>query len=425
MIEVTRTWFRAAFGWFVAIAAVLTAVLFFFVALLVTAQTTGSALLSYAVATLVAIGCATGLARLSVWLRGSRSKLTAYVCLAVSLPLAAGLSWAWFGAPAIYTPLPDSPAARYWDLPTGSRIAYVRAAGTVTRPEPVLLVHGGPGAPAGRDDEFAERLAGAGFAVYNYQQVGAGRSSRLDPREYTVARHVADLDAIRQQLRAPKVVLIGSSWGGELIAHYLAAHPDTVAKAVVASPGAMSDDSVSDGSLTPTGRTDQDSRLAAHTRFAATYFLGQAGGLPAAGTLMSDQTADGLYQQFVRSLNMSSGCPDAAAVERPADATAGYGLWVNIATAASASRAADPRPALRHNRTPVLVLRAQCDYLRWEVTREYRDTFPRATMLTVNGAGHSVLADKPAETGTAVAAFLTGEPLPAKPYTAAETPWRR
>ncbi|MEU8228555.1 alpha/beta hydrolase [Actinoplanes sp. NPDC048967] len=424
MIRVTRVRLRAAFGWFVAIAAVVTAVVLFFVALLVTAQTTGNALLSYAGAGLAAIMGATVLARWSVRLRDSRSGLTAGVCLATSLLLAAGVSWAWFGAPATYTPFPGSPAVRYWDLPTGSRIAYVRTAGTVTHPEPVLLVHGGPGAPAGNSDEFAERLAGAGFAVYNYQQVGAGQSSRLDPREYTVARHVADLDAIRQQLGAPKTVLIGSSWGGELIAHYLAAHPDTVAKAVVASPGAMWDNSFSDGSLTPTGRTDQYRRLAAHTRFAATFFLGQVGGLPAARTLLSDHTADGLYQQFVRSLNMSSGCPDAAGVERPVDATAGYGLWVNIATSASASKAADPRPALRHNGTPVLVLRAECDYLRWEVTREYRDTFPRATMLTINGAGHSVLADKPAETGTAVAAFLTGRALPAEPYTGSDTPWR-
>jgi proline iminopeptidase len=314
---------------------------------------------------------------------------------------------------------------QYWDLPTGSRIAYVRTAGNVTHTEPVLLVHGGPGAPANNNDDFAERLAAAGFAVYNYQQVGAGQSSRLNPKEYTVARHVADLEAIRQKLASPKMVLIGSSWGGQLTAQYLAVHPDNVAKAIVASPGAMSSTSFSDGALTPNGKIDQSRQFAAHTRFAATYLLAQVGGLPAARTLMSDHTADGLYQQFVHSLTMSSGCPDAAEAERPADATAGYSLWVNIATLASASKAADPRPALRHNRTPVLVLRAQCDYLRWEVTREYRDTFPQATMLTIDAAGHTVLADKPAETGTAAVAFLTGKALPAKPYKAAETPWQR
>ncbi|MCS7482935.1 alpha/beta fold hydrolase [Umezawaea endophytica] len=419
--------FRVASAWLLAVVAVFIAVLLYFAALLVTAQTTENAPLSYVVATLVALVCAIGLARLSVRLRGghktSRKWLTEGVCLTVSLLLAAGLSWTWFGAPATYTPLPDSPAVQYWDLPTGSRIGYTRTAGTVTHAEPVLLVHGGPGAPSTTNDEFAGRLAAAGFAVYTYQQVGAGQSSRLDPKDYTIDRHIADLEAIRQKLAAPKVVLIGSSWGGQLTAHYMAAHPDNVAKAVVASPGAMSSDSFSDGSLTPTGNSDQSGQFAKHTRFAATFFLAQVGGLRAARTLMPADTADGLYQQFVHSLNMSAGCPDTAEADRSADSTAGYSLWVNVATLASASKAADPRPALRHNSTPVLVLRAQCDYLRWEVTREYRDTFPQSTMLTIDGAGHTALADKPAETGAAVAAFLTGESLPAKPYIAAEAPW--
>ncbi|WP_162185698.1 alpha/beta hydrolase [Lentzea aerocolonigenes] len=420
---------RMTFAWLIAGAAVFTAILLYFAVLLITAQTTENAVLSYVLATLTALVCATGFARLSVRLRGdhrrSRRRLTEGICLTISLLLAAGLSWAWFGAPTTSTPLPDSPAVQHWDLPTGSRIGYVRTAGKVTHPEPVLLVHGGPGAPTNASDEFAGRLAAAGFAVYAYQQVGAGQSSRLDPEEYTIARHVADLEAIRQKLAAPKMVLIGSSWGGQLTAQYLATHPDNVAKAVVASPGAMSSDSFTDGSLTPNGKSDQTGQFARHTRFAATYFLAQLGGFRAARTLMPTDTADGLYQQFVRSLNMSSGCPGVAEAARSIDATAGHSLWVNIATLASASKATDPRSALRHNRTPVLVLRAQCDYLRWEVTREYRDTFAQSTMLTIDDAGHTVLADKPGETGTAVAAFLTGEALPTKPYTAAEEPWQR
>jgi proline iminopeptidase len=404
-----------------AAAAVLLATPLFFVALLIAAQTTENAVLSYCAAALVAVLTAAGLARIG----NGRRRLTIGASAGLSLALSGGISWAWFGAPVAYTAMPDSPTVRYWDLPTGSRIAYVRIAGRVTHAEPVLLVHGGPGAPPTNNDVFAERLAAVGFAVYNYQQAGAGQSSRLDPSEYTVARHVADLDAIRQQLAAPKVVLIGSSWGGQLTAEYLAAHPDNVAKAIVASPGAMYSNSFSDGSLTPSGQTDQSNQFRAHKRFAATFFLSRLGGLRAAKTLMSDRTADGLYQQFVHSLDMSSGCQAGTEQTRSTEPPAGYSLWVNIATLASAEQSADPRPALRHNTTPLLVLRAQCDYLRWEVTREYRDTFPNAVLLAVNGAGHAVLAQKPEETSAAAIAFLTETALPTKPYTAAGEPWDR
>jgi pimeloyl-ACP methyl ester carboxylesterase len=67
----------------------------------------------------------------------------------------------------------------------------------------------------------------AGFDVYAYDQIGAGRSARLaDVKAYTVARHVADLEAIRTTIGAEKIVLIGNSWGGTLAANYLAAHPE-------------------------------------------------------------------------------------------------------------------------------------------------------------------------------------------------------
>jgi proline iminopeptidase len=81
-------------------------------------------------------------------------------------------------------------------------------------------------------------LADEGFDVYNYHQVGAGLSSRLGASQCTVDRHVVDLDAIRVILGAEKVILIGASWGGQLIAEYMAAHPARVERAVVVSPNA-------------------------------------------------------------------------------------------------------------------------------------------------------------------------------------------
>jgi pimeloyl-ACP methyl ester carboxylesterase len=125
-----------------------------------------------------------------------------------------------------------SDRVQYWDLPTGSRIAYVRFAGSApVRPQPVIFLHGGPGAfivdHPSVADHFYQSLARIGFDLYLYDQIGSGRSARLsDPRQYTVDRHIRDLEAIRQKLRAGRVILIGDSWGASLGANYIAEHPN-------------------------------------------------------------------------------------------------------------------------------------------------------------------------------------------------------
>ncbi len=104
------------------------------------------------------------------------------------------------------------PGAEYWELPTGSRIAHlvIPAIGT-KKPTPIIRVHGGPGgyavanAPA---SAYFGQLAQDGYDVHFYDQIGSGLSARLDdPRDYTVTRSVADLEAIRQRIGAEQVIL--------------------------------------------------------------------------------------------------------------------------------------------------------------------------------------------------------------------------
>jgi len=128
----------------------------------------------------------------------------------------------------------DAGQVRYWNLPTGSRLAYVHvpAQGAAKRTA-LLFLHGGPGAyqvsEFKRGRAWYASLAQRGFDVYVYDQTGSGLSARLnDPRAYTVARHVADLEAIRQTIGAARMILIGDSWGATLAANYIAAHPDRV-----------------------------------------------------------------------------------------------------------------------------------------------------------------------------------------------------
>jgi pimeloyl-ACP methyl ester carboxylesterase len=78
----------------------------------------------------------------------------------------------------------------------------------------VVFLHGGPGiADLAGGAAYFGQLTGDGYDVFIYDRVGTGRSNRLqDPRGSAIAREVADLEAIRQQIRADRLVLIGHSW---------------------------------------------------------------------------------------------------------------------------------------------------------------------------------------------------------------------
>lgn len=123
----------------------------------------------------------------------------------------------------------------------GVRIAYEihNSGGPGT---PLLLTHGysatsamwGPNIDALSKDR----------PVLTYDQRGHGRSGAPDdPRAYSEEASVADVDALIDVLRAPKVVVAGMSLGGYLSLAYYLAHPQRVAALVLqdTGPGYKSD----------------------------------------------------------------------------------------------------------------------------------------------------------------------------------------
>ncbi|MBB5135600.1 proline iminopeptidase [Thermocatellispora tengchongensis] len=376
-------------------------------ALWAAAAASGNRYVALAVAAPAPAGVVWWLCRLTLR-RVARSRVRRWVPIAVAgvelAVVAVPLAGLLFGGPP-YRPIVDGPGTRYWDLPTGSRIAYARTpAQGERRDTPVILVHGGPGAPDAEPSPLAPALATAGFEVYAYHQVGAGLSSRLsDVRGYTIARHVADLDAVRAAIGADRVVLAGESWGGQLIAAYLAAHPDRVARAVVASPGTMWSPAFPDNrKMTEGGLRDQNRALWDHPRLLLGAALIEVAGPRAAHALLPDEAMDGEFESLVGELDMRAGCPGRPLRVPPS----GLGFWANVMTTRDALQVADPRPALRRVAVPVLVLRGSCDYLAPEVAREYADVLPNAVFRVIDGSGHAIARDRPGEYRELVTAFL-------------------
>jgi proline iminopeptidase len=95
--------------------------------------------------------------------------------------------------------------------------------------EPIVLLHGGPGMGDYFHD-FPEVLSPP-YHVVSYNQRGCGPS--FCGGSFDVDKQVADLDAIRQHLRASRIHLFGHSWGGLLGQLYAKTHPDRVASLVL------------------------------------------------------------------------------------------------------------------------------------------------------------------------------------------------
>src|SRR4051794_16919298 len=90
--------------------------------------------------------------------------------------------------------------------------------------DPLVLCHGGPGQWDYFDD-VADLLHGS-VRVIRWDQRGCGRSQRRGP--YSIARSIADLDAVREQSAGPRTALLGHSWGAHLALRYAIDHPDRV-----------------------------------------------------------------------------------------------------------------------------------------------------------------------------------------------------
>ncbi|WP_310476576.1 proline iminopeptidase-family hydrolase [Sandarakinorhabdus sp.] len=117
----------------------------------------------------------------------------------------------------------------------GGRI-YVRVNGALAaRKPPILFIHGGPGsshwswlnATALADER----------AVILYDQLDCGRSDRPgNPANWTVARYLSEIEAIRAHFGINRWHVLGGSWGGTLALEYGATKPAALAGLVLQSP---------------------------------------------------------------------------------------------------------------------------------------------------------------------------------------------
>jgi pimeloyl-ACP methyl ester carboxylesterase len=298
---------------------------------------------------------------------------------------------------------------KYWDLPTGSRLAYkVFQPKVQTESTPIVFLHGGPGAVLTSETyEFYSQLTENGFTVYLYEQIGSGYSAHLsDMKQYTVERFVEDLEAVRKEIKTDKMILIGQSWGAILGTQYIAKYPEHVAKAIFTSPGELWDLKRFTINYDHTASAKINETVLPPPRATVAIILLKINPNAAQNFVSQEELANYFDSIPAPYLSAQNYCFDDDK-KVPQVNSPGSNPYINQLIHTDKAKLPDPRPVLKKINIPVLIFRGECDFLPREATYEYKETFPNATLIEVPDAGHNIIGVQPDLVLPKIRTFLT------------------
>jgi len=321
---------------------------------------------------------------------------------------------------------------KYWQLPTGSRIAYSEfdpPPEVAVKPEAIVYLHGGPGVRQGPfDQDIYGGFSALGFRVFLYDQAGSGLSGFLPHvRDYSVARSVADLEAIRQIIGVDKMILIGHSWGSTLAASYMAKFPTHVSKVVFHAPARLWQ--LETGEDYDYSRTDGTVSGLPNLRLLAALLLRDRN-MEAGENLLPQLESEILVVPWFRNTLGTVVCrgdfnkiPTDLIEVLSGNENAGVNPYVVQEVIPDTQHAeSDPHTALRENRTPAILLYPECNYLSWKGAVDYRKTLPNLKIYYVPRAGHYIQFEQPELLKRVILTFLLDQPDAISPYTSDADP---
>lgn len=294
-------------------------------------------------------------------------------------------------------------STQYWNLKTGSKIAYTFIEGKGNKkPYPVIYLHGGPGGYVhSKVIEVLGQLSEDGFDVYLYDQIGSGLSARLENiNEYSAIRHQKDLEAIVEILKAEKVILVGQSWGGSLATLYAADNLNKVDKIILTCPGTVKPANDLSEKLEklkapdslhlkdPVDVNNETIKFILKPRYIAIRFWAFFG-----KKIASDEEADSYLNKMAEKFTKGL-------VHDPTKVLAeegGGGGYCNIKVPTSYKKLSDPRLKLKNSNIPILIIKGQYDNIPWGNTKEYLDIFKNSQLKIIDKAGHDIYIEKPDE----------------------------
>jgi proline iminopeptidase len=282
------------------------------------------------------------------------------------------------------------PGEGFVDVPGGKVWYRIVGSGSAT---PLLLLHGGPGAPSYYLKPFAA-LADERPVIF-YDQLGAGHSDPItDTTLLTVERFVAELAAVREALGLHEVHVLGHSWGTMLATDYLLTRPRGVRSVILASPAISIPRWIADAdTLLMTMPDSIQDAVARHE---------------AAGTFDDPEYQAAVMAFYERYLGRK--LPWSADVDSTFTqlSTMVYGhMWgPSEFTATGTLQDYDRTDRLAEITIPTLFTTGRYDEARPETVKYYQSLIPGAALAIFENSAHLTMQDEPEENVWIVREFL-------------------
>ena len=266
-------------------------------------------------------------------------------------------------------------------------------------PDVLVMIHGGPGMDMGYMVPDFQPLA-ARHRLLFYDQRGAGRSELLgdDPARYTMARHVADLEALRRHFGLERMTLVAHSFGPAIAASYAMAHPERVARMIfLGSVPPRAGDMASRYAAGIDGRLTPDER-AALAKLEADMLRG-ADPVQACRAYWVIAVKPRVARPELARRITGDFCSASAAAIR-----AGMGV-VGPQTEASLGDW-DFRPGLAAVTAPTLIIHGDVDAIPMDLVEEWTTALPSAKLVKLPGVSHFPYVERPDLVWPAIEEFL-------------------
>lgn len=231
-----------------------------------------------------------------------------------------------------------------------------------------------------------------------YDPRGRGRSGRVEPARVSLEHQLSDLEAVRAEVGADKVSLIGWSGLGMELFVYTLRHPDRVDRLVQLAPVPPRREPYAEQMMQDRDkRSDRELSAEIKRRLEAGEY--------------KDRQAE-LCRDIARATNGSMFADPARAAEAPDlcqyEAEWPEYLWPYFDALLGSFGDFDWRARLAEVKTPRLVIHGAQDNIPLEGNREWVAGQVNARLLVVDNSGHWLLYEQPTLVLSAIDAFLSG-----------------